>query len=172
MPARTKPPIDYGRALLEAWATNERVNQFLLENLDDALWRADPPEGLGRTIAAIVTHMHNVRHMWLTVSAKDVDAPPKLDRAKATRKEAMAALAKSSAAMTKLLEGAIAAGGHVKEFKPDIVAFFAYAAGHEAHHRGQIAMMSRLMGKKLPDGVNYGMWDWRARWKEAGFGSE
>lgn len=166
MPAKAKQPVDLGRAVVEAWATHERINQFLLERLDDAAWRADPPEGLGRTIAAIVAHMHNVRHMWLVVSAKGTAAPPKLDRAKATRKEAMAALRKSGEAIAALLEAAVADGGHVKEFKPDVVGFLCYAVAHEGHHRGQIALQARPLGHRLPDETTYGMWDWRNRWKE------
>ena len=49
MPAKAPSPPDHGKSLLDAFATNERINQFVLENLDEAAWRADPPGGLGRT---------------------------------------------------------------------------------------------------------------------------
>ena len=75
---RPKSPVNLGQALLGAWDTHERMNQFLLEELDPRLWRADPPLGQGRTIAAIVAHLHNVRHMWLVVSAREAPAPAKL----------------------------------------------------------------------------------------------
>lgn len=39
--------------VLDAWDLNERTNRMLIENLSDAAWRADPPGGKGRTIAAI-----------------------------------------------------------------------------------------------------------------------
>ena len=42
------------------FAANDRMNQVLIEHLDPAAWRAKPP-GNVRTIAAIFTHMHNVR---------------------------------------------------------------------------------------------------------------
>ncbi|MGC2822606.1 MAG: hypothetical protein WA198_23130, partial [Candidatus Sulfotelmatobacter sp.] len=38
-------------------ASNDRMNQILIEQLDPAAWRAKPP-GNVRTIAAIFTHMH------------------------------------------------------------------------------------------------------------------
>jgi uncharacterized damage-inducible protein DinB len=57
-------------ALLAAFDTNDRINQYLIENLPAEAWRAEPPEGKGRTIAAIVAHIHNVRVMWLKASAK------------------------------------------------------------------------------------------------------
>jgi len=47
----SKKPVDLGQALLGAWDTSERMNQFLLEHLDPQVWRADPPLSQGRTIA-------------------------------------------------------------------------------------------------------------------------
>ena len=68
-------PFDASRSLLEAFAINDRINQFLLENLPEEAWRADPPTGKGRTVAAIVSHMHNVRVMWLKAAAKGKSNP-------------------------------------------------------------------------------------------------
>ena len=42
--------LDMKQALLQSYAVNERINQYLLENLDAAAWTADPPGGKGRTI--------------------------------------------------------------------------------------------------------------------------
>jgi uncharacterized damage-inducible protein DinB len=77
MPPRPGPPIDQKQSLLDAWATNERINQYLLEHLDEDAWRAEPPGGKGRTIAAIFAHIHNVRHMWLTASGADQGHRPR-----------------------------------------------------------------------------------------------
>src|SRR5216684_3092177 len=99
--------FDLKRALVETYAVNERTNQYLLENLDDRAWRAEAPGGKGRTIAAIVAHMHNVRHMWLAVCAKEMQIPDKLERDSCTRKQAMAALAKSAECCSKLIADAL-----------------------------------------------------------------
>jgi hypothetical protein len=40
------------------------MNQILIEHLDRAAWKAKPP-GKARTIAAIFTHVHNVRTRWV-----------------------------------------------------------------------------------------------------------
>jgi uncharacterized damage-inducible protein DinB len=157
---------------LESYAVNERINQYLLENLDDAAWNADAPGGKGRTIAAIAAHMHNVRHMWLVAAVKDKPLPDKLDRATVTKKEAMRALAQSAKSCTELLAAALDhPEGKVKGFKPDVVGMFAYLISHDAHHRGQIAALARQLGYSLPKQATFGMWEWGARWKDCGFGS-
>ena len=167
MPAgRKTKPVALDVALVQAFAVNERMNQFLLENLDEEAWRADPPGGKGRTIAATVAHIHNVRNMWLSVSAKGSEIPEKLDRRTVTPAQARRALAKSAEAMRRLLEASLSTGGRVKDFPPGVVAFFAYAISHDAHHRGQICQLARQTGFPLPNEVTYGMWDWSKRRKE------
>lgn len=62
-------------ALINAFNTNTRINQYLIESIPPAAWKAKPPDGKGRAIAAIVAHMHNVRVMWLKASAKGTAIP-------------------------------------------------------------------------------------------------
>ena len=52
------------QAAAQIFAANERMNQLVIEHLDPAAWRPKPagkPLGKVRNIAAIFTHMHNVR---------------------------------------------------------------------------------------------------------------
>jgi uncharacterized damage-inducible protein DinB len=161
-------PLDLGESLLSALATSERINQYLLESLPAAAWRAELPDGEGRTIAAIVAHLHNVRLMWLKAAAKGSKIPPQLDRLKATRDQARKALRTSYQAVARLAEASLAAGGKVKNFPPDVAAFVAYLISHDAHHRGQICMLSRQLGHRLPNQVTFGMWEWNKRRQETG----
>ena len=162
--------FDIRQSLLESYAVNERINQYLLENLSDAAWAADPPGGKGRTIAAIAAHMHNVRHMWLVASAKGKPLPEKLDPATVTKKQAMHALAESAKCCAQLLGEALDhPEGKVKGFRPDVVGMFGYLISHDAHHRGQICSLARELGHSLPKPVSFGMWEWGSRWKECGF---
>src|SRR5437867_5917166 len=64
--ARQGTPLDtrLGRAAVQIFAANERMNQVLIEHLDPTAWRAKTP-GKARTIAAIFTHVHNVRCKWV-----------------------------------------------------------------------------------------------------------
>ena len=79
-------------ALIKAFQTNNRINEYLIENIAEAAWNAKPQDGKGRTISAIVAHMHNVRVMWLKASAKGSEIPEQLNRATVTPAQAMRGL--------------------------------------------------------------------------------
>jgi len=80
MPKKVAAPFALSEALLSAFDTNDRINQYLVENVPKEAWRADPPAKKGRTVAAIVAHMHNVRVMW--PKATSGKAPAQLERDK------------------------------------------------------------------------------------------
>ncbi len=162
-----KGPIDLGSALLDAWDTNERINQYLLAALDPAAWQMPAPGGTGRTIASILSHVYNVRHMWLVASGVDRPLPGKLDRRTVTQAELTEGLATTAALMREVLQAAIEHGGRMKDFRPDVVGFLAYAVSHEAHHRGQVCLQAKQIGHAPSKEAGYGMWEWTKRWKEA-----
>jgi uncharacterized damage-inducible protein DinB len=149
-------------ALLNALDTNNRICLYLIENLPAEAWNAKLPDGKGRTIAAIVTHMHNVRVMWLK-AAKAEDIPGQLDRATVTPAQATLALESSRAALHKLCRQALETDGRIKGFRPDVAGFVGYLIAHDAHHRGQIAMLARQLGHPLPQKAVFGMWEWGRR---------
>ena len=150
-------------ALIKAFGTNNRINQYLIENIPPADWRAKPPDGKGRTIAAIVAHMHNVRVMWLKASAKGTAIPAQLEKATVTPEQAVRALDQSCQALSDVMTRALEANGRIKGFRPDVAGFFGYLIAHDAHHRGQIAMLARQTGHPLPQKVMFGMWEWGSR---------
>ena len=149
-------------ALLHALATNNRINLYLLDNLPTESWTARPPDGKGRTIAAIVAHMHNVRVMWLK-AAKAGDIPPQLNRATVTPSQAMRGLEASRHALCVVLSRGFETDGRVRSFRPDVAGFLGYLIAHDAHHRGQITMLARQIGHPLPQKAMFGMWEWGSR---------
>jgi len=86
----------------EIFAANERMNQMLIEELAPRAWKAKPP-GNVRSIAAIFTHMHNVRRKWVRLTAPHLQVPVQLNRAHCTPEQARVALAESGARCVEML---------------------------------------------------------------------
>jgi uncharacterized damage-inducible protein DinB len=166
-----------GRAAVRLFAANDRINQTLIENLEPAAWKAKAP-GNTRTIAAIFTHMHNVRTKWIRLTAPHLKVPPQLSRAHCTQRQARAALAKSAAGCAEMLAEALNGNGdRVKQFRrdgwgrpwPAALEMLCYMLSHEAHHRGQVCMLAHQLGFPLPAEVGSGIWNWEKLWKDCGW---
>jgi|SRR5579863_378349 len=162
MATKTTNPFNITDALIAAYAANNRINVYLVRNLPEEAWRAKPPEGKGRDIASIVAHIHNVRLMWLKAIGI-TNLPPKLERTRVTREQAIQALEASWQAIEGTLRTSLNGDGRIKGFKPDAAGFLAYLVAHDAHHRGQIAMLARQVGHPIPQSAMFGMWEWGTR---------
>jgi len=164
-----------GRTAVRVFAANERMNQILIEELDPVAWRAKAP-GKGRSIAAIFTHMHNVRTKWVRLTAPHLKVPRQLNRTQCTREQARAGLAESAARCAEMLGEALGGEGRVEKFHRDGwarpwpvgVEMLCYMLAHEAHHRGQVCMLAHQLGFRLPTKVTSGMWNWEKLWRECG----
>ena len=87
--------------------------------------------------------------------------PPELSRA----------LARSSRGIIDLIQLGVSRGGSIpaatwQNFPTDLVHFLNYFVAHEAHHRGQLCMLARQLGHRLPIEVTGGLWQWKKRSKE------
>lgn len=172
------PASDFCRVLLEAYAVNDRMNQLILEHLDPKAWRAKPPGRNTRTIAAIFSHMHNIRRKWLRLSAPHLKLPVELDRTRCTQRQVRIALAQSARRCSEMLAEALCrADGRVQKFRrdgwarpwPAGAAMFVYMIEHDAHHRGQVCMLAHQLGFALPTKAANGIWMWERLWKQCGF---
>jgi len=157
------------------FAANEAMNQLVIENLAPAAWKAKPPGGV-RTIAAIFTHMHNVRSKWVRLTAPHLKVPPQLSRARCTPEEARKALVESGARCGEMLAEALGAESRIERFRRDGWAqpwpvgpeMLCYMIAHEAHHRGQVLLLAHQLGFPLPNEVTCGIWNWEKLWKDGG----
>jgi uncharacterized damage-inducible protein DinB len=168
-----------GRDAVRIFAANERMNQVLIENLDPAAWKAKlpaKPRDNTRTIAAIFTHVHNVRTKWIRLTAPHLKVPAQLNRAHCTPQQAREGLAESAARCAEMVAEALGGGGRVQEFLrdgwaqpwPAGVEMLCYMVAHEAHHRGQVCMLLHQLGFPLPLKITSGIWNWEKLWKECG----
>jgi uncharacterized damage-inducible protein DinB len=163
------------RSAVQIFAANDRMNQLLIEHLAPDVWTAKPP-GKVRSIAAIFTHMHNVRCKWIRLTAPHLKVPRQLDRARGTPQQASAGLTESAARCTEMITEALDGDGRVKTFLrdgwakrwPAGVEMLCYMLAHEAHHRGQVSMLAHQMGFPLPMNVMSRLWNWEKIWKDCG----
>jgi len=164
-----------GQAAAMIFAANDRINQMLIEELDPAVWNARPAGGV-RSIAAIFTHIHNVRTKWIRLNARHLKVPAQLNRMNCTPEQVRAGLALSAAGCSEMLAEALDGEGLIKKFLRDGFArpwpvgpeMLSYMVAHEAHHRGQVCMIAHQLGYRLPNKVTSGMWNWEKLWKDGG----
>lgn len=166
MPAsRRRRPFVVSDALLEAYSASARVNQYLVEQLDPAVWRAKS-SSRGRTIAALVAHLHNCGLVYLRRAPGGAATPDELDRFRVTQAQAPRALGAKRSAVLRVVARALKGDGRVDGFRYDAAAFLAYYMIHDRHHRGQIVLQARLLGHPVSQKVMTGMWTWEKRMKE------
>jgi uncharacterized damage-inducible protein DinB len=162
-----------GQSAARMFLVNDRMNQMLIEHLDPAAWKARPAEKT-RTIAAIFTHIHNVRTKWVRLTAPHLKVPAQLTRSDCTPRQARAGLAESAGRCAEMLAEALDGSGRIETFLRDGwakpwpvgIEMLCYMLAHEAHHRGQVCMLAHQLGFPLPKEVGYGLWNWEKLWKE------
>jgi uncharacterized damage-inducible protein DinB len=116
----------------------------------------------------IAGHLHNARCMWIKTLGQElgVPVPRSVDRRRVERRELVAALQRSSRGILRLLTLGCEEGGRIpmattymwRNLPLDIGHVLAYFVAHEAHHRGQIVLVARASGHRLPLTVTAGLW--------------
>jgi uncharacterized damage-inducible protein DinB len=159
---------DPGRTAAKIFAANERMNQMLIGQLPPEAWNAKTL-GNVRSVAAVFTHVHNVRTKWVRLTAPRLKVPPQLNHTRCTPQQASAALAESALRCEEMLADALGSGtGRIESFLRDGWAkplpagpeMLCYMVAHEAHHRGQVCMLAHQLGFKLPGKATSAMWNW------------
>jgi uncharacterized damage-inducible protein DinB len=115
----------------------------------------------------IAAHLHNSRCMWIkSLGARHgVSVPRRVNPRRVRRPELVRALERSSEGMVQLIELGLARDGRLpravwQNFPTDLHHFLGYFAAHEGHHRGQLCMVARQLGHRLPLRVTSGIWQW------------
>jgi len=168
--------LDLADALVAAWRTNGRVTAYLFENLPTELWPMAVPGMPRRTVRTIAGHIHNARCMWTKMLGQrhGVRVPKRVSLRTVTREELLPALQLSGQGIVDLLELGISRGGRIPasgvpwlNLPVDVGHVLAYLVAHEGHHRGQVVLLARQLGRRLPGEITSGLWLWSKRAKEA-----
>ena len=101
--------------------------------------------------------------------------PRAVNRHKVGPEELIPALGHSSRGIISLLTLGCDRGGVIpatssytwRNLPLDVGHVLAYFVAHEGHHRGQIVMLARQLGCRLPIEITGGPWHWARRAKEA-----
>jgi hypothetical protein len=115
--------------------------------------------------------------MWIKTLGEEfgIAVPRAVDRHKVGPKELIPALGQSSRGIAKLLRLGCDRGGTIpvsssytwRNLPLDVAHVLTYFVAHEGHHRGQIVMLARQLGHRLPVEITGGLWQWSKRSKEA-----
>lgn len=157
-------------AILTSWRTNSRVTAYLVENIPAPLWNSAVPGFPHRTIRSIAAHLHNARCTWIKTLGQEngITVPRSVDRNHVTQRQLLTALKQSGRGIEALLKLGLASGGQVpttrayvwRNLPLDIPHILTYFVAHEGHHRGQIMMVARQTGHRLPPEISGGLWQW------------
>ena len=168
---------ELGASVRAAWRTSCRVTAYLVEHIPAGLWDLPLPGAPQRSVRKLAAHLHNSRRAWIrTLGAPHgVPVPAPVDPRTVNRRALLAALKRSAAGIDALLVLGIASGGEIpptrayvwRNLPLDVAHVLAYFVAHEGHHRGQIVMLARQLGHRLPQPVVNGLWQWTTRIKES-----
>jgi uncharacterized damage-inducible protein DinB len=164
-----KIPLDV--SILNAWNTNNRITTYLIQELPAALWDAAVPDSPRRTVRMVLSHMHNARCMWIKTLGRPhgITVPVPVDRHRVNRAQLVRALKQSGRGIAELLTFGMEHSGQIpptpvyvwRNLPLDVAHVLSYFVAHEGHHRGQIVMVARQLGHRLPAAVINRLWWWK-----------
>ncbi len=148
--------------IVEAWQTHCRLNQAYVNNIPDEALAAKMGVR-GRTVGAILAHMHNNRLAWMQPGAPDLyQTVSKVQRDQTGDKALLLnALTASGTAVADWLARSLENGGKVKGFGGQAASFMAYLVAHESYHHGEIGIILAQTGFPLDKTAAYGLWQWQ-----------
>jgi uncharacterized damage-inducible protein DinB len=153
-------PLNLERELIEAFEHSGRVTEYLVGVLPKRLWQQPSPTGHGRTVAAIIVHIHGLRRTFARMGGIAVGEP--LNRTTVTPAAAKRALKAINAAVVRTLRDSLAGGAaRVPGMPRRTVAMMAYLQDHDAHHRGQIMLRARELGHQFTGDDVMRVWGWK-----------
>lgn len=157
-------PREHERGVIAAWRTSNRATVYLIERYPEEIWSSGVPGAPRLTVGMIAAHIHNARCRWIKAlgARHGVPVPALVDLRRVRPRRLARALSRSSEGIIRLIQLGAAKGGRVppatwQNFPTDLEHFLGYFVAHDAHHRGQLCMVARQLGRRLPKKVTAGI---------------
>jgi len=154
---------DFVAQVLEAWWTNQRIHELLIDAISDEGLACTLSKRGGRNVVRQFAHLHNVR-LWHLQKRRAQDLAEGLhlfETAEEPDREALKKHLQTSAQALATFFEQSAAGTHNRRgFKKGLVPFLSYFIAHESHHRGNILLTLKQSGHNLDKAIRYKIWDW------------
>jgi uncharacterized damage-inducible protein DinB len=148
--------------IVEAWQTHCRLNQQFIDAIPAEALSAKLA-GKGRSIGAIITHLHNNRLNWLKPGAPNLHTGLKKIQRNETENKLLllANLDSSGTAIAQWLTNSLEKGGKVKAFGGQAASFMGYLVAHESYHHGEMGLILGQAGFSLDKKEAYALWNWK-----------
>jgi len=148
--------------IISTWQTHCRHIQTYIKGI--------PAEGLaiklgrGRTVGAILAHLHNNRLDWLKPSAPDLaENLIKITKDAHHRHDGLIdSINVSGQAIEALLIRGLGIG-KIKAVGGSPIAFMSYMIAHDFYHLGEIGILLGEAGIKIDSKIAYGLWEWNEK---------
>jgi uncharacterized damage-inducible protein DinB len=145
--------------IIDTWEINNRINLHLIDAIDEGNF-ADIAASKGRTVGEQLSHIHNVRLLWLNAAMPELmKKVKKIEKDSITKQFIKEQFNESGKAISLMIDKGLI-DGKIKNFKPHPTAFLGYIIAHEAHHRGQIILSLKQSGHPVDKKTLFGLWEW------------
>jgi uncharacterized damage-inducible protein DinB len=154
--------MNNGNPLVEMWNIVNRITLYILDAVPpDALEARLTPRSWN--VGQHFAHLHNNRIEWMGQYPDLAAELVKIPKAQATDKPLLQnALGESGAAVARMIAQG-AETGRIKGMAGGVHVFVGYMVAHESYHHGEIGVVLGQTGRRLPDEIAWGMWEWAKR---------